>query len=115
MLAYAQLLMETLCAQTVVPSQSNQILSMPVQQLVSQIKVPFAFRRVSPSLILPLFRCPKGGRTELTDILVLLLSSQITGLSVHMRPHSIQRVPIFHIGLYDSKASRKYVHRGFIF
>ena len=35
--------MESLCAQTVVPSQSNQILTMPIQQLVSQIKVPFAF------------------------------------------------------------------------
>ena len=106
--------MESLCAQTVVPSQSNQILTMPIQQLVSQIKVPFAF----PSrFALPdptASRCLKGGRMELTDIPVLLPSSQIAGLSVHMRSHSVQRVPIFHIGLYDSKASRKYVHRGFI-
>jgi hypothetical protein len=30
--------------QTVAPSQSNQILSMPIQQLVSQIKVSSRFK-----------------------------------------------------------------------
>ena len=104
--------MTSLCAQTVVPSQSNQILTMPIQQLISQIKVPFACPSRFASLILPLFRCRKGGRMGLTDIPVLL-SSQLAGLSAHMRSHSIQRVPILHIGLYDSKASRKYVHRTF--
>jgi len=54
-LAYAQsLLMTSLCAQNVVPSQSNQILTMPIQQLVSQIKVPFAFPSRFATLILPL-------------------------------------------------------------
>jgi hypothetical protein len=33
-------------AQTVVPSQSNQILTMPIQQLVSQIKVRPCFHRI---------------------------------------------------------------------
>jgi len=102
-LAYAQsLLMTSLCAQTVVPSQSNQILTMPIQQLVSQIKVPFAFPSRFATPILPLFRCLKGVRMGPTGIPVLL-SSQTAGLSPHMRSYSIQRVPNLHIGPYDSK------------
>jgi hypothetical protein len=48
----------------------------------------------------------------LTDIQVLL-SSQLAELSAYMRSHSIQRVPVLYIDLYDSKASRKYVHQTF--
>ena len=54
----------------VVPSQSNQILTMPIQQLVSQIKVRSSFKTTFRSS--PIFqRCLKGGQTALTDIPVL--------------------------------------------
>jgi hypothetical protein len=54
----------------VVPSQSNQILTMPIQQLVSQIRVRSSFKTTFPSS--PIFqRCLKGGQTALTDIPVL--------------------------------------------
>lgn len=46
-------------SQTVVPSQSNQILTMPVHQLVSQIKV--CSRSVVPVFLISLFlKLPQG-------------------------------------------------------
>jgi hypothetical protein len=80
---------EFVCAQTVVPSQSNQILTMPIQQLVSQIKVRSGFHRGSFS-DLPLFRCPMGGQMELTDIPVLLSSQGAR--CVLIRDHTVYSV-----------------------
>jgi len=51
---------ESLCTQTVVPSQSNQILTMPIQQLVSQIKVPFTFPSRLPPLDPATLQMPQG-------------------------------------------------------
>ena len=62
------------------------------------VRLSVAFCHPDPTT----FRCLKGGWMGPTDIPVLL-SSQIAGLSPHMRSYSIHRVPILHIGLYDSK------------